>query len=827
VKPEGGNVHAFLQDFRYALRTVTRSAGLTLVIVASLAIGIGANTAIFSVVNGLLLKPLPYPDPDRLAILWLRSPGINIAQDWPSPGQYIDIQTENQSFEAMSISQGRSGTLLGLDQPERVEALRTSSSLFALLGATPLYGRLLLPEDDTPGKAPIVILSHGFWKRLFNSDPNIIGRSITLNGLAAGAGENKNQFTIAGVLGPEFLLNDEVMPTVASIRRMDVFLPLPFGADAVNRRGDENYNVMARLKPGVTMAEAQADVSVIAARIREKDKRDQTFTISVVPLLDQVVGNVRRAVLVLLGSVALVLLIACANVANLLLTRATSRQKEVAIRTALGARWQRLVRQMLMESVLLGVTGGAVGLLIAESSLYVVRTVNPGNIPRLDVIGIGGAVLAFTFGVSILTGIVFGLAPALRAARADLSTGLKAGGRSTHGDGGFGTSRRRLRSLLVVSEVAFSLMLLIGAALLVRSFVRLQSVSPGFTTDNVISMRLGASGRQFPNREAAVEFYRQFGDGIARVPGVKVRGAVTSLPFTSSVGWGSINVEGFTPQPGQELQVDQRAATPDYFRTMEIPLLRGRFFSEFDGMPSAQPVALIDEKFAQRFWPNEDPIGKHLWGDPKRPMTIVGVVGTVKQYGLDVDGRIVVYRPSLGLLPYQVARTSSDPATAAAAIVREIHALDPTIPVYDVRTMQDRMKDSMARQRFSTIMLGAFAVFALILAAVGVYGVMSNLVTQGTHDIGVRMALGAQRRSIVWMVVRQGMELTGAGIVAGLLAAAVLTRVMASLLFGVSATDLVTFSAVPLILCAVALLATYLPARRATRVNPVVALREE
>ena len=570
-------MQAFLQDLRYAIRTLRRSPASTLVIVASLAIGIGANTAIFTVVNALLLKPLPYPDPDRLAILWLRSPGINIPQDWPSPGQYIDLQTENRSFEEMSISQGRSGTLLGFDQPERVEALRTSSSLFHLLGARPLHGRLLLPEEDTPGKPPVVILSHGFWRRVFNSDPNVIGRSITMNGVVEGSGESKNQFTVAGVLGPDFLLNDEIMPTVASIRRMDIFLPLPLGADAVTRRGDENYNIMARLKPGVTMADAQADVSVIAARIRDKDKRDRTFTISVVPLLEQVVGNVRRAVLVLFGSVTLVLLIACANVANLLLTRATSRQKEVAIRTALGAAWQRLVRQLLLESVLLGLMGGAVGLLIALAGLYVVRTVNPGNIPRLDVLGIDRSVLAFTFAVSILTGIVFGLAPAVRAARADLHTGLKAGGRNTQGEGGLGSSRRRLRSLLVVSEVAFSLMLLTGAGLLIKSFVKLQSVSPGFTPDNVISMRLGASGRQFPNREAAIEFFRQVGDRIAGLPGVKARGGVSALPFTSSVGWGSINVEGWTPQPGQELQVDQRAATPDYFRAMEIPLVRGRF----------------------------------------------------------------------------------------------------------------------------------------------------------------------------------------------------------------------------------------------------------
>jgi putative ABC transport system permease protein len=815
------------QDLRYALRMLRRSPVSTFIIIASLAIGIGANTAIFSVVNGVLLKPLPYPDPDRLAVLWLRSPGINIPEDWPSPGQYIDVRTENRSFQEMSISQGRSATLLGREQPERVELLLTSSTLFNLLGARPLHGRLLLPEDDVPGKAPVVILGHGFWQRVFAADPAIVGRSITLNGIANGGGADKNQFTVAGVLGPEFLLNAEIMPTVASIRQMDLFLPLPLGADAVNRRGDENYNLMARLRDGVTMEQADADVSAIAARIRDKDKRDRTFTIDVVPLLDQVVGNVRRAVLVLLGSVALVLLIACANVANLLLTRATARQKEVAIRTALGAGWQRLVRQLLTESVLLGVIGGSIGLLVAKSALYVVRTVNPGNIPRLDVITIDGPVLVFTFGVSILTGVVFGLAPAYRAARPDLNNALKAGGRNSQGEGGLGSSRRRLRSLLVVAEVALSLMLLVGAGLLVRSFVRIQQVTPGFNPENVISMRLGASGRQFPNPEARGEYFQQFADRLAAVPGVQVRGAVTALPFTSSVGWGSISVEGWIPQPGQELQVDQRAVTPDYFRTMEIPVRQGRVFSTFDTLPNAERVVIIDEKFAQRFWPGQSAIGKHLWNDPKQPLTIVGVVGTVKQYGLDVDGRIVVYRPSRGLLGYQVARTSGDPAALSAALVRAIHEVDPTIPVYDIRTMTDRMSDSLARQRFSTIMLGAFAVFALVLAIVGVYGVMSHLVSQGTHDIGVRMALGAQRSRIVGMILRQGAELTLAGVIAGLILAAALTRVMGTLLFGVGTHDVLTFSIVPLVLASIALLAVYIPALRATRVDPVVALREE
>ncbi len=795
----------FFQDVRYALRTLRRNAGSTIVIVASLALGIGANTAVFSVVNGLLLKPLPYPDSDRLAVLWLRSPGINIPQDWPSPGQYIDLQTETTSFEEMSISQGRSGTLLGLDQPERVEALLTSSSLFHLLGAAPLHGRLLLPDEDQPGKPPVVVLSYNLWRRLFSADPAVIGKAITLNGVAEGTGPGENQFTVVGVLGPDFMLNEEVMPTVASIRQMDVFLPLPIPPDYVNtRRGDENYNILARLKPGVTFDQAQADVSVTAGRIREKDKRDKTFTISVVPLLDQVVGNVRRAVLVLLGTVAVVLLIACANVANLLLTRASSRQKEVAVRTALGARWQQIVRQLLTESVLIALAGGALGLLIARAGLDVMRAVNPGNIPRLEVIAIDGWVLAFTFAVSILTGIIFGLAPALRAVKVDLNNTLKAGGRSTQGDGGFNSSRRRLRNVLVVAEVALSLMLLIGAGLLIRSFVRLQSVSPGFNPENVVSMRLGAGARrEFKAGDSAVAFFRQFNDRISAVPGVTVHGAVTSLPFTSAVGWGFFNVEGFTPQPGQELQVDQRAATAEYFRAMQIPLVQGRFFTDFDtadfGPPgsSGTPVAIVDEAFAKRFWPNGDALGKRVWADPKWPMTIVGVVGAVKQYGLDVESRIVVYFPIAGRLPYHVARTSADATATAAAIVRAIHEVDPTVPVYDVRTMSDRMSDSMARQRFSTMMLGAFAAFAMLLAIIGVYGVLSNLVTQGTHDIGLRMALGAERRGIVRMVVRQGMELTLGGVIFGLVGAIVLSRVMASLLFGVSATDWATFTVVP------------------------------
>jgi predicted permease len=521
-----------------------------------------------------------------------------------------------------------------------------------------------------------------------------------------------------------------------------------------------------------------------------------------------------------------VLLIACANVANLLLTRASGRQKEVAVRTALGASWQRLVRQLLTESVVLGLLGGAAGLIVAYAALQVVRNINPGNIPRLNDIGLDATVLLFTFSVSVITGLLFGLVPALRAARVDLLASMKSGGRNTQGEGGFGSSRRRARSLLVVAEVAIALMLLVGAGLLVRSFIRLQNVPPGFEPDGVITMRVGATGTRLQNRDEAIAFYRPLTEALAAVPGVTARGAVSVLPFTSSIGWGSINIEGWKPEPGQELQVDQRGATIDYFKTMQIPVIQGRTFNDVDMPVNAQPVIIIDQKFAKRFWPNGDAIGKHLWFNPDRKLTIIGVVGTVKQYGLDVDGRLAVYSPT-PWGSYQVARTSGDPAVVGAALVRKIHEIDPTMTVVDVQTMSGRMSHSMARQRFSTLMLGAFALFALMLAVVGVYGVLSHLVTQGAHDIGVRMALGAEQQNILRMVLRQGLELTGAGIVLGLLGAAALTRVMESLLFGVSTMDVVTFVIVPLTLLVTAMIACYVPARRATLVDPVVALRDE
>ena len=808
-------MHQWFQDLRYAWRMLRKTPGLSAVIVLSLAIGIGANSAIFSVVDALLLRPLPYPEPERLAAIWLHSPGIGIFRDWPSPGQFDDIRKENHSFDDVSISRLSSWILTGLDQPRRVDGMRTSSNLLKILGAQPLLGRLLLPEDDQPGKAPVAVISFALWQRLFSADRGIVGRSIQLNG---------NSILVAGVLRPEFHLDTEVMPSEGPMDKVDIYMPLPLDGDFLKRRGDENYNLIARLKPGVTVKQAQADIDIIAARIRDKDKRDRTYGMSVTGLLDQVVGDVRRALLVLLGSVALVLLSACVNVANILLTRSAAREREVAIRTALGAGWKRMVRQLLTESILLAALGGAAGLLLARGSLLVVRAMNPGNIPRLEEIGISGGVLAFTFGVSLATGILFGLAPAWRAVRVDLNTTLKSGGRSGSTGGGLRVGRHRLRGLLVVSELALSLMLLIGAGLLLRSFQQLSNVQPGFRADGVLTMNVVATGPKYRDHAAHERFYQEVTDRVAHLPGVMGVGTTETLPLTGSVSWGGISVEGFTPAPGQELQVDQRDVSPDYFRTMEIPLKQGRFFTQHDFTNDLQ-YAIIEDRFAARFWPQENPIGKHVWFDPKKPITVVGVVGTVKQYGLDEPGKIAVYFPADG--PSLVTRTQGNPEALANAIIREVHAVDANVAVYGVRTMQDLLYRSLARQRFAAVMLTAFALFALILAAVGVYGVMSYLVSQGTHDIGIRVALGAQRGNIVSMIFRQGMELAAAGIVAGLIGAAALTRVMASLLYGISATDAVTFSAVALGLAAIAALATYVPALRATRIDPILALRDE
>lgn len=774
-------------------------------------------------INTLILRPLPYPHSGRLAILWLRSPGIGIERDWPSRGQFNDVETQNHAFEKMALAIGRTMTLTSQARPERIEALRTTSALFDLLGAQPLLGRTFSSKEDLPGEPNTVVLTYGIWKKLFGGDPQVLSRTLILNG---------SSYSVVGVLRPDFHLTNEEIPTIGGLERIEIFLPLPLDAAARNDFQHEDYNVLARLKPGVSPAQAQADVDVISSRIRDKTHRDRSFMISVIPLQQQVVGNVRRSVMILFGAVVLVLLIACANVANLLLARSSGRRKEVAIRLALGASPWQIVRQLLAESILLGLAGGSIGLLVAAASLHAVRLMNPGNIPRLEELQMDARVLAFTLAISILTGSVFGLGPALRSVRLDLNTTLRTGGRDSQSGGGLHIRRDKLRALTVTAEVALSLMLLAGAGLMIRSFVRILDVPSGFNPSHLATLRISLTNPKYEDEGAAANFYEQLDQRLKSLPGVTDAGSISSLPMTDSDAWAKLFVEGYTPPPNQpETQADVRIVTPDYFHAMQIRLEEGRLFTAAD-KADAQLVAIVDDTFEQRFWPGGTAIGKRLRIDDEQLpwVTIVGVVNVVKQYGLDVGTRMSIYYPHKQYATatmYVVARTSQDPALTSREILRQAQAIDPDVPAYDITTMDARVAHSLARQRFSTAMLNAFALFALILAGIGVYGVMSFLVAQGTRDIAIRIALGAGRRDILGLVFREGMALALAGIFAGLLGAAAMSRALASLLFGVSAFDIVTLAAVVVLLGVAALAACYVPARRALRVDPIVALREE
>lgn len=809
-------------DLWYGLRRLAKNPGFTVVAVLSLAIGIGANSAIFSVTNALLLRPLPYKDAPALVILWNRSPGLNIEQDWFSLGQYLDIKLENHVFEQVAATIGGSYNLTGAGIPEHIEGARVTSSLFPMLGAQAAYGRVFLPEDDVKGKAPAVILSHAFWQRRFGADPGVVGRTLTLN---------DQNLTIVGVLPAGFALNKEVMPTVNGVQRADVFLPLPIADSDRTNRGGEDYNIFARLKPGVTVAQAQADMDVIAAQMKrqypENYPANGGLTLSVVSLLDQVVGDIRRALYVLLGAVGFVLTVACANVANLLLARAAVRQKEIAIRAAVGAGRGRIIRQLLTESVLLSLIGGLLGLGIALAAVKAMRVYGSANIPRLPELGIDGRVLAFTFFVSLLTGVVFGLVPALRASRVDLNEVLKDGARGSAGAG-----HHRIRNLLVVAEVALSLVLLIGAGLLIRSYQRIQNASPGFNPRGVLSLRLSLPASRYPTPESVFNFFKQFGERVRQVPGIESVGTNLVLPLSNyTAAWGPITVEGYVPKAASELIIsNERFVSADYLRTMGIPLVKGRQFDERD-IKGAQEVAIVNEQFARRFWPNEDAIGKRIQRNGKGPWrTVVGVVRDDKEVNLENEPLMAVFHPIEQFnirSRYFVARTTSDPERAIQAVAKEAHALDPELPVYDASTMEERLYSSLAKRRFAMLLLGVFAAVALTLAVIGIYGVMTYWVNQRRHEIGIRVALGAQQRNILQLVIRQALALVAIGIAIGLAGAFALTRVMASLLFGVSATDALTFVLISLLLGGVALLASYLPARRAAKVDPMIALRYE
>lgn len=809
------------QDLSYGLRQLIKSPRFTIVAVLSLAIGIGATTAIFSVTNALLLRPLGYKDADRLVILWNRSPGLGVAQDWFSPGQYLDVRAENKVFEDVAATIDSSFNITGGPTAERVEGARVSSSLFHVLGAQPLIGRAFTADEDEQGKPTSAILSYGFWQRRFAGDPNVLGQTLTLNG---------NPVQIVGVMPSDFSLNKEVMPTVNKISNAEMLLSLPMGWGKRTTRTNEDYNIFGKLRAGVTVAQAQSDVDRIVSGMKAQYPKNYPessgFMISVVPLLQQVVGDVRRPLLILLGSVGLLLLIACANVANLLLARATVRQREIAIRAAVGAGRMRLIRQLLTESIALSLIGGVLGFVIAVLVTRFLRVTAAETLPRISEIGVDRRVLFFSFAVSLFTGIFFGLVPALRASRVDLNGALKDGGRGLAGG-----RHHRLRNGLVVVQVALSLVLLIGAGLLVRTYQHIQNANPGFNVKNVLSFRVSLPNAKYKG-PAVTNYYKQLAEKIRSLPGVEAVGTSYSLPMSSvALAWGPITIEGYVPRnPADVVMSNERFVSPGYFSAMGVPLVSGRYFDERD-IKGATEAVIVNEAMVQKFWPNENPIGKRLERAGAEPWrTVVGVVRDSKEFAIDNEPPLSIYHPHeqipIGTM-FLVVRSNTRPRILTPAIMKELQALDPEVPGFEFKTMENRLSDSLARRRFSTFLLAMFAVVALLLAAIGIYGVIAYSVSQRTQEIGIRMALGAGPSRILMMVLRQSLLLAVIGVIIGLAGARFLTKVMANLLYGVSATDVVMFAVPALVLALIALIAGFVPARRAARVDPTVALRSE
>ena len=821
---------AWLDDLRHAVRVLLKSPAFTLAAVVSLTIGIGANTAVFSVANALLLRPLPYPDASRLGIVWQRSPGLGVAQDWLSTGQYLDLAEESTLFEGTAAAIGASVNLTGDAEPERVDGVQVTSSFFPLLGARAALGRVFESGDDAPGGESIVVLTHGFWERRFGADPSIVGKAIVLNG---------NPFTVVGVMSSDFVFGKEVMPAVNGIQRTDLLLPLRFPASARTNRNGEDYNVFVRLARGATFAAAQEQLDAVAARMKadypEFYPAGGGLTLDVVPLRSQVVGDVRLALWVLLGSVGLVLLIACGNVANLLLSRASVREREIAVRAAVGAGRRRILRHLLTEALVLALVSGVAGVGFALVLIDVIRALGAANVPLVGQVRLDLPVLAFTVVISLLTPLVFGLTPALRATGVDPAGILRGGGRGSAPGSALGLRHGGLRRLLTAGEIALSVVLLIGAGLLVRSYGRITRANPGFDARNVLSFRLSLPGSRYRTPESIALFYDQLARRLQALPGVESVGSNYQLPLSSvALAWEPIEIDGYEPRAAGDDRIITSSAyvSPAYFETMGIPLAHGRSFDDKDDR-EAPPVVIVDDRLAARFWPGESALGKRLRQGSDGPWrTVVGVVSNVREYELEAQPPITAWFPVAQYAirsRFIVVRSAvSVPAAGLmAGVTGEIRALDPDLPAYDVATMEQRLGDSLARRRLSMSLLAGFAAFALILSTIGTYSVIAYWVERRRQEVGIRMALGAGRGDVLRLLGREFAWIVGSGLAVGLLGAFALTRVMAGLLFGVTALDPSTFAAVPLVLGGVAALATYVPARRAVRVDPGLALRAE
>ena len=795
------------QDLKYGIRMLFKKPAFTAVVVLTLALSISSTTVVFSVVNALLLRSLPYSNADQLINVWSVFKSNNKA--YASAANFREWQERNQSFQGLAAYDSLKLNLTGGDRPEAIDVALVTANLFPLLGVQPVRGRGFRTEEEQPATNKVAVISDGLWQRRFGADAGVVGKPLVLDG---------DSYTVIGIMPPRFSFPEKI----------DVWLPLSFVPEELADRGYNHLAVVGRLKPGVELRQAQAEMSAIMdEQVRKYPNENAGRSMRLLTFQQNLVGDIRMALWILSGAVFLVLLIACANIANLLMARATTRQKDIAIRIGLGAGRRRLIQQLLIESLLLSLFGGAMGLIFAYGGLKVLTSVGPTNIPRLSEVTIDARVLAFTLVISLLTGVIFGLIPALQATKPEINEWLKDGQRSASG----GPGGKRARSWLVVTEMALALILLIGAGLLIKSFLILWQVEPGFNPHNVITMAISPSPPKYNTQRDFVILCQRVLEQVKSTPGVDAVGVVNQLPFSGRNLGLNFTVGGQPPvKPEDTASANFRLVSPGYLQAMGIPLKRGRDFNDHDTRDST-PVALINETLAKHYFANEDPIGKQLNIEGQQaPREIVGIIGDVKQIKLDAEVKSEIYVPFFQIaVPAMniVVRTTTDPGSMTSAVLQQISRVDPDQPVYQVKTMDEYLGESMAQRRLSTVLLGVFAALALILAALGVYGMMSYLVSQRTREIGVRMALGARQLDILKLVVRHGMWLSILGIAVGVAAALLLTRIMTSSLYGISASDPLTYLGISALLALIALLACLIPARRALKVDPIIALRYE